>query len=305
MNIINQTTKFLFLFFISASFYLVNAQTTITLQPDSIDGKDAHIGLIVPNNNYGAIEDIAPYAWTQQGSLNVSRDLIEFDLSSIPSNATISSASLSLYYNPTSVYNSGNGHSGSNAFWVKRITSSWDENTVTWNNQPTTTTTNQVSVAQSTSSTQNYLDIDVTNLVVDMLNNPTISHGFMLQLQDENPFKIVVLASSDNPDTTIHPKLVVTFTTVGIDGDYSKLNNNNVKIYPNPVNEITNVYFKNQPEKEYSLEIYNYLGASVIETSKTKSQNYKLNMDGLESGIYFIHVIQDNNIQAIKKVIVK
>ncbi|HET6227227.1 MAG TPA: DNRLRE domain-containing protein [Bacteroidia bacterium] len=187
----------------------VKAQTTITLQPDPTAGKDAEVSLIVPNTNYGTSEKATPYAWTQNGDLNVTRVLMQFDLSAIPLNATITSAKLSLYFNP--YYTGVTQHNGSNALWIQRVTSAWDEGTVTWNTQPTTTTTNQVSIAQSMSSKQNYPDMDITQLIRDMAKGS--NYGFMIKLQDETPYRDVLLASSDNQDNTIRPKLVITYTT--------------------------------------------------------------------------------------------
>ena len=183
------------------------SQTTISLQPDAIKGKDSEIGSIVPNNNYADSPKLTPYAWTQQSIVNIVRPLVEFDLSSIPANAVITDAKLSFYFNS----NYGKQHEGSNAFVVKRITSAWEENTVTWNNQPSTVSTNQVNINQSATTIQDYKDIDVKLLVQDMIADPQNSHGFMLQLQNESPYAAAILASSDNVNSALHPKLVLTY----------------------------------------------------------------------------------------------
>ena len=82
------------------------AQTTIVLQPGPADGKDAEIFSCVScgyaGNNYGTKRDLNAIAWTKNGNNSNVRSLIQFDLSGIPANAFINSATLSLYFNPTS-----------------------------------------------------------------------------------------------------------------------------------------------------------------------------------------------------------
>jgi hypothetical protein len=158
-------------------------------------------------------------AWTSGGNPVVVRSLINFDLSSIPDGTTIKSAKLSLYNNSTSVNNSGKhseesvypGTGGENAAYLKRITSSWDESNVTWNNQPTTSSQNQVSLAASTDAHQNYTDIDVTPLIQDIINNRPTSFGIMLMLQTESYYRGLIFASGDNADATKRPKIIIVY----------------------------------------------------------------------------------------------
>lgn len=198
----------LFFCFITAGLF---AQTTVTIRPNASMGKDALIDsrTAVANTNYGSYSNFASWAWTDNG-ITYARSLIQFDLSGIPANAIITDAKLSLYCNTTSdIFQL---HSGANASYLKRITSAWKEDSVTWNNQPTTTDTNQVSLPESTSQTQNYLNIDVTQLVVDMKNNPARSFGFMIRLQTEATYRSLVFASSDHSDSTKRPVFTYTYT---------------------------------------------------------------------------------------------
>ena len=176
------------------------------LQPDGIIGKDAVIENIVPDNNSGSSSLFAAFAWTNQGFFDVSRALIEFDLSVFPTQSKIKSAKLSLYWNS---YNNLIEQTGENAFSIYRIIQEWDENNVTWNNQPATTDLHKVVVDKSTAIDQSYLNIDVTQLVQDIIDNPAQGHGFMIKLDDEVPYKLVVLASSDCSEPGKRPKLVI------------------------------------------------------------------------------------------------
>ncbi len=219
-------------------------QTSITLQPDASQGKDAWINSGQPSNNYADYPNFAAIAWTSGGEF-ISRGLLDFDLSSIPANATISSAKLSLYCNTTSDHTQlHSGLSGSNACYLQRITSSWTENAVNWTNQPSSTTTNQVTLAASNSSTQDYLDIDVLNLIKDMKANSSSSFGIMLKLVSEVKYRSLIFANSDHLDAAKRPKLVITYT-LG--------NTTCVKIKPNANDGKDAWITSNQPTNNYGV----------------------------------------------------
>ena len=109
------------------------SQTTIILQPGPAEGKDAKVWSLSSNTNYADHQMLKANAWTWGGTFGIERSYFEFDLSEIPPQATILSADLSLYYhflpgNPEQT------HSGNNECLIQRVTSSWDENSITWNN---------------------------------------------------------------------------------------------------------------------------------------------------------------------------
>ena len=189
-------------------FEVTTDSTTIAkiYQPNSIVGKDAMIQSFLADTVFLNSRYMAALAWTNGGNFNSSRVLIEFDFSDIPIQTQIESATLSLFW-----VSEGNltGQTGENAFSIYKVTQSWQENSVTWNNQPATNTDNSVSVPKSISGEQSYIDINVTTLVQDMINNPSENHGFMIKLDEEFPYKLVIVASSDHPDQNKHPKLVV------------------------------------------------------------------------------------------------
>lgn len=184
----------------------------LSLQPDGTDGKDAVFSEIAPDGNWGDIEEIHLYAWTQNGALNINRVAIDFDLSSLPSDAKIDSAFISLYYNSTSTY--GSGHSGNTNFVIQRITMNWEESTVSWGSQPATTEINQVLVPGANTEDQDFENTDLTELVRDMANDRVNSHGFLLKLQLESPYSMLLIASSDHPDENVRPKIVIYYSKV-------------------------------------------------------------------------------------------
>ena len=207
----------LFYFFLGTllfTFYS-NAQTSVTL----IASKDAaigyHDGTNTANNNYGNAIQNAAYAIpsvAQSGGLNVNRALIDFNLSTIPVGATILSAKLNLY--ALGPFGSLPGHTGSNnSAYLERITQNWTENTVTWNNQPSSSSLNHITLSQSINPTQNYININVLPLVQDMLNNQSSSFGFILKLISETSTNSLAFASKDHSNTNLAPTLVITYTT--------------------------------------------------------------------------------------------
>ncbi|MEW6772888.1 MAG: DNRLRE domain-containing protein [Bacteroidota bacterium] len=184
---------------------------TLTCNKDAAIGY--HDGASTANNNYGNATQNAAFAIPSSFSsgLNVNRALIGFNLSTIPANASIISAALNLY--ALGPYGTLPGHTGSaNSSYIRRVIQPWNEYTVTWNNQPSTTILNQVTLAQSLSSNQDYTNIPVTNLVIDMINNPTTSDGFMLQLINESPSNALLFASKDNGNSNLIPTLVISYS---------------------------------------------------------------------------------------------
>ena len=187
--------------------------TTLTLQP----AKNPNEYLIINHNGVdksgGGVPDLPVEAWTHGGTPYTVRALIKFDLSSIPTNATILSANLYLYSYPSPTLNGNfiDANLGSNnSMLVQQITSSWSPGSVNWSNQPSVTTTNQVVVTSTTQQTLD-LNLDVKNMVSSMTNG-NANHGFFLKIQNEVFYNCrIFVASHNTTHTTKYPKLVVMY----------------------------------------------------------------------------------------------
>ena len=289
---------------LEVSYTDTSSATCISLRPDNStcnNGVDAVIGDCgpcgYPNSNYGNHEDFIASSWTNSGNLSNTRALINFDLSAVPANAIITSAGLSLYYNPASS-SGNNGHSqngGSNAAWLRRITAAWDEHTVTWNNQPATSTQNEVTLAASNSNNQDYMNIDVAALVQDMISNPQQSFGFMLQLKTESPLRSLLFASSDHPNSALHPKLDLCYTVAT--GIKNATPGTAISVYPNPS---TGAFHVQLPDGivNGTIKLLNPTGEKVYESALTGKLN-TISVD-LATGIYFVQVTANGYVYTTK-----
>jgi gliding motility-associated-like protein len=198
----------------------LTAQDTLILQPDAICGEDAIIwelsnqtGEFGPteDNNYGNSKSFLAHEWTWNGDPGRRKSLLNFDFSLIPPGSIVLGAYLDLNGFPDSPDNGHSSLSGSNEAVLKRITSPWSESTVTWNTQPTTTDVNQVFLSESASVGQNYLDINITDICQDMIDNPLEGGGIMLSMIEQAYYRAMIFASSDHPDPAKHPRLTIIY----------------------------------------------------------------------------------------------
>jgi hypothetical protein len=186
---------------------------SVVLQPGPEEGKDAAIYYTNTYKNFGDDPNMPLYSAYFGDKYNMSRALLDFDLSSVPSDAHVVKAELYLYYNASAIPGGGTMHHGPNGLIVQRVVAPWDENEVAWTPQPDVTWEDTVNVAKSNSGTQNYA-IDVTKLVVKNLSSPADSYGFMIRLANENLWTEspeVLFYSSDCADAAKRPKLVVIY----------------------------------------------------------------------------------------------
>jgi alpha-tubulin suppressor-like RCC1 family protein len=201
------------------------AQQTVILTPS----KDAYLYMTLKpgyefyaNTNFGTTDKFYSGEWSASNYRVNQRSVMDFDIARIPADAVILEAKLSLYamqpqinddYRHVNYLIKRNALYKSNASYLERITTSWTESGVTYNTQPATSTINRVILPDAITYSQNYLDIDVTAMVKDMLNSPGGSFGIMLRLVNESKYSRMAFCSRDHTDSTRHPKLVIKYTT--------------------------------------------------------------------------------------------
>jgi hypothetical protein len=189
---------------------------TLTLQPGPDEGQNTIVTSdLYANDNLNSNPDINIGTWTyaaQGGGTGIGRTYLKFiGLDGMPDSATIISAKLSLYGISVGIAApQGNSTGTDNSVWVKRLTTDWNPDSVTWNNKPTSIDANEATIPAST-SVWNYdvPDIDVTNLVDDLLNDN--NYGFALEGKTEQIYRSVSFASCKVADPTKRPKLVVVY----------------------------------------------------------------------------------------------
>lgn len=184
---------------------------TIIIQPGNNTSNELNFA-VRGNQNVSAHDiDLDAAAWTNGGEAVFLRGAFKFDLSGIPANVTIISAKLSLYSNPTPI--NGNlidANSGSNnAMYIRRISSDWNGITATWQTQPFTENIDQILIPHTNLSSLDLININVKNLISTMIS--TNNYGFMIRLQNENPYTIRQFASSNHPNDLKRPKLEIVY----------------------------------------------------------------------------------------------
>ena len=93
---------------------------------------------------------------------------------------------------------------------IERLTGDWTELEVTWNTRPDSDDSSAVSVSGSMSAYEEKHP-DVTAMVATMLSNQDLNFGFQIQLTMESPYRRVVCASIEHPQTELHPTLSITY----------------------------------------------------------------------------------------------
>ena len=154
--------------------------------------------------------EVLAETWTINAITVYGRSFFQFDMSSIPTNVPVKSATLSLFSNPTP----DNGdlihanYGTTNDFFIQRVAGAWDPITTTWLTQPAVDTVGQVHVPQTS---QAFLDVtvDVTTIVNNMLTSG--NNGFTIRLNTEAIYNSRIFCSGIYTDPTKRPKLTINY----------------------------------------------------------------------------------------------
>ena len=194
---------------------------TLFLQPGPEKGKDAMILNTEPDNNYGTYKYFEASYLPSETAITVMktrRSLIWFDRSALPSNAVIKKVVLKLSYDiplpwDSTIFISANSTTPVKASGIlQQITEPWEENKVTWNNQPKTIEAGQIYL-QPFIRNVNFIEIDVTSLFTPPAATTLPNYGIMFKLYPNDRFKGFRFASSDYPDSLMRPRLSIQYTS--------------------------------------------------------------------------------------------
>ena len=202
--------------------YDSNQWKVLVLQPGPEAGKDAMITNLDPGKNMGDHRYFEA-TFISEPILTVMRSnesLISFDMNALPKSATIKKVILNLWYDlplpwdSTIFYPAGGGNIRWSGGVLQKITEPWEENKVTWNEQPETTEANQVYISPFVLNT-NMITVDVTKLYVQdpALDAPDIpGYGLFFRLWPQEWVPGFRFASSDFPEARMRPKLTIYYS---------------------------------------------------------------------------------------------
>ena len=161
---------------------------------------DTYIRGDQPSNNFGSDNkfEVRPDNGADR------RGLVKFDLSSIPANATITSATLYLFEQ-----SSKSGQTTS----LHRVTSNWNENSATWQSwgSPGGDFDSSISYYTFIPDQGNCLvTLDVTSLVQLWVNGTYLNHGLMLY--SAGPNHTISYTSKEDGTASRQPKLDISYT---------------------------------------------------------------------------------------------
>ena len=182
---------------------------TIILQSGSSKCIDAYIWNLAPDATLENYFENSAIAWTNAGRLTITRALMKFDLTVIRPETDIHKAEFYLYGYESPVNGTSESLTKPNYALLCRVTSPWQEHSVTWNNQPSFDISDAV-LLDSCNIKTDYV-IDVTEHVRSMIQNPSENYGWILKMQEESYYRRMILGNSDNEDPSIWPKLVIEY----------------------------------------------------------------------------------------------
>jgi hypothetical protein len=192
----------------------------IVLQPGPEKGKDAMISNLEPDKNFGGHKYFEA-TFLSEPVLTVmrsNRSLIFFNLDTLPKSAIIKKVILTLSYDLPIPFDSiylVNTNPETSTNWhgaiLQQVVEPWEENKVTWNTQPKTIEANQVYIMPFIRNV-NFIDIDITRLIIPVAEIAVPSHGMMLRLWPTERFPGFRFASSDYPEPKMRPRITIYYT---------------------------------------------------------------------------------------------
>jgi len=191
-------------------------EQTIAIQPGSAEGKDSYINSLLPGYNYASNNYLA-IGKSTFSTLGVIRNndrysfdyfyraYLQFNPNAIPADAVIVSADLKLFQSDAIV-------TVDLTIDLHQVTESWEESTITWDNQPDYLATPESTITVVVGEIS-WLSWNVTNLLQGWLDGSIANHGIMLKHTGALLANTVVncYSSDELTGTGLRPKLVITY----------------------------------------------------------------------------------------------
>lgn len=164
---------------------------------------DAYIASGRPDQNFGDRNLFLGYSLDD--AYGAQRMLLRFDLGSIPSNAVVQDARLRLYL----IYGTPAGDAPMGTI-VRRLASTWGEQTVTWNTEPTWASIRDES---SVGTTAGWYEWTITDLTTAWVQETLANQGVEVE-GDETVQQRERAFYSRETTTAFYPRLTVTYSVV-------------------------------------------------------------------------------------------
>jgi len=189
----------------SASAPAVDTQSgsVLVLSPTA----DATLDQAQPAVNFGTAPTLREgYVLLPDNSSTVRRSLLRFDLSSLPANAVINGATLSLYQTGAS------GGPFPYYVGVYRSTATWTETGVTWASNSTSYSTKFAQKPVSTATRGTWITFNLLAAARSWHSTPSRNFGVMLVGADGGDYTGHVFASREATPVSHRPKLKITYS---------------------------------------------------------------------------------------------
>ncbi|MCR6638425.1 MAG: DNRLRE domain-containing protein [Sporocytophaga sp.] len=198
---------------------------SIILKPGS-EGKDAIISYRYPDSNYASSKSLSVITWKYLRNRDFENSFFDFDIEkAIPVNAKINKAVLKLYADTINQFETKFGHinfinvdndndNDIKTWKLNYITSSWTEDSITWNNQPQIEESDFVSVLGPKYYFQAF-EIDVKKFVQKKLRKSPQIYGFKMDFDHGDNSSSATIAlrfcSSDHQKSELWPELSIEY----------------------------------------------------------------------------------------------
>jgi hypothetical protein len=200
-----------------------NQWKVLVLRPGPDKGKDAMISNLEPEKNFGA-HKFFEATFITEPVLTVMRSnesLIWFNMNDLPKSAMIRKVVLKLSYEIPLPWDSAavfipnsDGTIERMGGVLQKIVEPWEEDKVTWNNQPKSIQFNQVYIGPFIMNV-NFIEVDVTRLYVSSATTDNVeypNYGMFFRLWPREWVPGFRFASSDHPVEALRPQLTVYYT---------------------------------------------------------------------------------------------
>lgn len=284
--------------------YTTGPCNEVRLHP--VNGKDISFG---SNPAYLAPDslstDLGAVQWTCGGNPCELRGAFQFDLSSIPAATVIQSAQLSLYANTAQANGNpslGPMYGAANSCELLKITSPWQLSGISWSNQPAVSANDIITLTQSTASFQDYLNLDVTAIVQDWVNQPSQNYGWMIRMIGSSYYNSMIFCSSNFVDSTKHPMLRICYENTTSLPDQHSVSFN---LFPNPSSDYISVQLNNHLSDVCQISLYDVTGklARAENLYHQNGQSIQIDISSLAKGMYFINIKTADGLSATKRFI--